>query len=62
MKKEKWIRVRVTDPDTGDIVDISTRKGRFCPACLQGRCAKRTGLCIAVQAAMKSGNFDTFTQ
>lgn len=60
MKREKWITVTVQDPSTGTTTQISSRVG-CCPNCGQSRCTKRSATCIAVQKALKAGQFETFT-
>ena len=61
MKRETWITVTVQDPSTGGTTQISALKGKCCPNCGQSRCTKQSQLCIAVQAALKAGRFQTFT-
>ena len=59
MKRELWIKVAVQEPNTGAMVEISSRKG-CCPNCGQSRCTRRNALCIAIQKAIKEGKFTTF--
>ena len=60
MKRELWIKVTVQEPNTGEHVEICSRKGS-CPNCGQSRCTRRNALCIAIQKAIKEGKLETFT-
>lgn len=61
MKRERWIKLTVLDPSTGSLTQISAPMGKSCPHCGQSRCTKRDPLCVAVQKALKAGQFEIFT-